>query len=208
MDPYRPVPSASDDPGEALEPALDDIHVDSWDSAWTTDLLEVIAVLTRLVALEPRQAELLSALLAGNLVTTAALTDRGLSWPTSDAYRKAPLGLGERTVAMGGEPWSPILVIADERSDRDAHRQDLAMHRLEGTPGDYWRTTFNLILDTVHFAPSHHSRMLQAADHYAFFVRRRLEVPRERNPDAERAMDSIATILCGDSAFGCGVWYP
>lgn len=103
---------------------------------------------------------------------------------------------------------SDVLVIADERSDRDSHRTDLAMHRLDGTPGDYWRTNFENILDTVHFAPSHHSRMLQAADHYAFFARRGIEVQHESDQRAEQAMARISQILTGKPSFGCGVWSP
>lgn len=101
-----------------------------------------------------------------------------------------------------------ILVIADERSDRDSHRRDLAMHRVYGTPGDYWRTTLDRILDTVHFAPSHHSRMLQAVDHYVFFTRRRLEVQKESDARAESAMERIMAIISGNQSQFCGVWTP
>ncbi len=60
------------------------------------------------------------------------------------------------------------LVIADERADRDRHRERFAVYQAYGTPGTYMHSTLDRILDTVHFAPSHHSRMLQIADVLAF----------------------------------------
>lgn len=60
------------------------------------------------------------------------------------------------------------LVIADDRSDRDRHRERFATYQTEGTPGVYMHTTLERLLDTVHFAPSQQSRMLQAADIMAF----------------------------------------
>lgn len=101
------------------------------------------------------------------------------------------------------------LVIADDRNDREARRQDLALHRVTGTPGDYWHTNFGAILDTLHFAPSHHSRMLQAADHVAFFYRRRQEINPERDPRAETVVARIAALLNAPTvAYQCGLWVP
>lgn len=101
------------------------------------------------------------------------------------------------------------LVIADERNDREARRQDLALHRVTGTPGDYWRTTFGSILDTLHFAPSHHSRMLQAADHVAFFFRRRREINPERDTRTEAVVARIAEQMSDPNvAYQCGLWVP
>jgi len=53
-----------------------------------------------------------------------------------------------------------------------------------------------------------HSRMLQAADHYASFTRRRLEVPREANERAEKVMAGLMETLDGPHSYECGVWSP
>ena len=51
------------------------------------------------------------------------------------------------------------LIIADDRHDRDRHRERFAIYQTEGTPGVYMQTNLDRLLDTVHFAPSHMSRM-------------------------------------------------
>ncbi|WP_171467693.1 DUF3800 domain-containing protein [Cellulosimicrobium sp. 72-3] len=115
----------------------------------------------------------------------------------------------QRIDAFASANRSHALVIADERDDRESHRANLALHRVTGTPGDYWRTNFNHILDTLHFAPSHHSRMLQAADHFAYFYRRRLEVPSENDARAEAVAQRIAqNVRAQGVAYNCGVWTP
>ncbi|MDP3967207.1 MAG: DUF3800 domain-containing protein [Nocardioides sp.] len=82
------------------------------------------------------------------------------------------------------------LVIADERGDRERHRERFATYQTEGTPGVYMHTTLSSLLDTVHFAPSHHSRMLQAADMLAFTYRRYRTVE-ETDPRAQKIMDRM-----------------
>lgn len=82
------------------------------------------------------------------------------------------------------------LVVADERGDRERHRQRFATYQAAGTPGVYMHTTLDSLLDTVHFAPSHHSRMLQAADMLAFTYRRHRTV-QESDARSERAMGQI-----------------
>lgn len=64
------------------------------------------------------------------------------------------------------------LIIADDRDDRERHREHFATYQTQGTPGEYMNTNLGQLLDTVHFAPSHRSRMLQAADVLAFLFRR------------------------------------
>jgi hypothetical protein len=86
------------------------------------------------------------------------------------------------------------LVIADERDDRDRHRELFASYQLDGTPGAYRRTRLDRLLDTVHFAPSHHSRMLQAADVVAFLWVRSRTVE-ESNPRQGRAVERMITAL-------------
>ncbi|WP_448222526.1 DUF3800 domain-containing protein [Gordonia iterans] len=82
------------------------------------------------------------------------------------------------------------LVIADERGDRERHRERFATYQTVGTPGVYLHTTLPSLLDTVHFAPSHHSRMLQAADMLAFTYRR-YETVRETDLRAQQVMDRL-----------------
>lgn len=64
------------------------------------------------------------------------------------------------------------LVIADDRDDRDSHRAHFAAYKNFGTPGAYMATNLDRILDTVYFAPSQPSRLLQAADILAFTYHR------------------------------------
>ncbi|MGL5818010.1 MAG: DUF3800 domain-containing protein [Phycicoccus sp.] len=86
------------------------------------------------------------------------------------------------------------LIIADDRHDRERHRERFATYQTEGTPGVYMQTTLDRLLDTVHFAPSHRSRMLQAADMLAF-VYRRLQTVTESDPRASREMARLRRTL-------------
>lgn len=98
------------------------------------------------------------------------------------------------------------LVIADERGDRERHRERFAIYQTEGTPGVYMHTTLDSLLDTVHFAPSHRSRMLQAADMLAFTYRRHYTV-RERDPRAQRIMDRMwSKLTSSGKLFKAGQW--
>ncbi len=56
---------------------LDRIQPDHWLAEYTTDLMDLLHVLGRLVALEPRQADLLERLCAGPLLTAQALEASG-----------------------------------------------------------------------------------------------------------------------------------
>ena len=78
------------------------------------------------------------------------------------------------------------LVIADELHEHDRHRRDLRDYKNVGTPG-YLSSRLPRIVDTIHFAPSHHSRLIQAADLVAFLHHRRQTNPREGDPRAARA---------------------
>lgn len=76
---------------------LDDIHVESWPSEWTIELIDLLTVLTRLVELEPAQADLLERILAGPIATKDDLAARGVKWPTTKkdrAPRRPGLGGG------------------------------------------------------------------------------------------------------------------
>ncbi|WP_230977343.1 type ISP restriction/modification enzyme [Georgenia yuyongxinii] len=76
------------EPGGRKGSPLDHLHVDTWDPDWTTEFIDLLTVLTRLVELEPAQADLLEGIVAGPLLTMDALTDAGVRWPTAAADRK------------------------------------------------------------------------------------------------------------------------
>jgi hypothetical protein len=54
---------------------LGDIQPDAWPAEYTTELLNLLNVLGRLVALEPAQASLLERICAGPILTEEALRD-------------------------------------------------------------------------------------------------------------------------------------
>ncbi len=56
---------------------LSNIQPDHWLAEYTSDLIDLLNVLGRLVALEPRQAELLEEILSGPLIDRATLTAAG-----------------------------------------------------------------------------------------------------------------------------------
>jgi len=94
------------------------------------------------------------------------------------------------------------LVIADERADRDRHRERFAVYQAYGTPGSYMHTRLERILDTVHFAPSHHSRMLQIADLLAFVWVRSLTVAERDDRQARTMSRLVDSILACSQAVG------
>ncbi|MFI6098156.1 type ISP restriction/modification enzyme [Lentzea sp. NPDC051213] len=69
--------------------ALDEIRPRSWTSAMTSELLNLLNVLERLVSLESAQADLLDRVLGGPQVTVADLT-RASVFPVSEESRKSP----------------------------------------------------------------------------------------------------------------------
>ncbi|MBA2324930.1 MAG: DUF3800 domain-containing protein [Pseudonocardiales bacterium] len=77
------------------------------------------------------------------------------------------------------------LLIADEVGTPDEYRQSLWHYQRTGTWG-YRRRQIRRIVDTLHFAPSKASRLVQAADMVAYLYRRRLAHV-ETDPRAERA---------------------
>lgn len=76
------------EPGGKKTSPLDDMHVDSWDPNWTSEFIDLLTVLTRLVDLEPAQAALLERIVDAPLLTMDDLTDAGVKWPTSPADRR------------------------------------------------------------------------------------------------------------------------
>jgi hypothetical protein len=56
---------------------LSDIQPTIWPAEYTTELLALLRVLTRLVALEPRQADLLSRIVVGPTIDSDTLSAAG-----------------------------------------------------------------------------------------------------------------------------------
>ena len=80
-------------PGGKKTSPLDYVHVDTWPAEWTTELIDLLTVLTRLVDLEADQAKLLDDVLAGDVLTMEALATQGVRWPSGPADRKPRYGL-------------------------------------------------------------------------------------------------------------------
>jgi hypothetical protein len=81
------------EPGGKKTSPLDHIHVTEWDPDWTAEFIDLLTVLTRLVALEPAQAELLPRILSAPVLTTKDLALAGTRWPANPADRKPRYGL-------------------------------------------------------------------------------------------------------------------
>lgn len=81
------------------------------------------------------------------------------------------------------------LVIADEVSDQARHRSDLLVYRTYGTTG-YRSTKLTRVIDTLHFAPSRASRLLQAVDMVAF-LRRRMRTHKESHERVARENERL-----------------
>lgn len=67
---------------------LDLIHVDEWDADWTSEFVDLLTVLTRLVEIEPAQEQLLTSIVAGPILTADDLHAAGVRWPTSNDDRR------------------------------------------------------------------------------------------------------------------------
>ncbi|MFD3510875.1 DUF3800 domain-containing protein [Nocardia sp. NPDC058666] len=83
----------------------------------------------------------------------------------------------------------PILVIADEVDGHDGHRKSLWEYQHTGTGGKDGKMLTN-VADTIHFAPSCDSRLLQAADlvSYMHYRMRRTQVADERAKKANEML--------------------
>lgn len=90
-------------PGGKKTSPLDDIHVDEWPHEWTLELTELLTVLTRLVSLEPAQAELLEQILAGSLVTKDELAAADVTWPETRDDRKPRRKVAADTLDIFGD---------------------------------------------------------------------------------------------------------
>jgi hypothetical protein len=69
--------------------ALDRIIPAEWDPDWTTEAIDLLTVLTRLVDLEPKQSHLLTRIRAAPTLTVSDLQTGGVRLPLASADRKA-----------------------------------------------------------------------------------------------------------------------
>jgi len=76
-------------PGGKKTSPLDDINFDHWTAQYTTELLDLLNVLSRCVALEPKQAELLERICDGPLITVTDLEQMKVL-PVPASARKTP----------------------------------------------------------------------------------------------------------------------
>lgn len=81
------------------------------------------------------------------------------------------------------------LVIADEIDGADDHRRHFRGYQAVGTGGSI-SSTLPCIVDTIHFAPSEASRLLQAADLVAY-LHRRLASGQDGDSRARRANETL-----------------
>ncbi|WKX69248.1 DUF3800 domain-containing protein [Streptomyces sp. XD-27] len=81
------------------------------------------------------------------------------------------------------------LVIADEIDGADDHRRHFRDYQTAGTGGSI-SSTLPRLVDTIHFAPSKASRLLQAADLIAY-LHRRLVSGQDGDPRARRANETL-----------------
>jgi hypothetical protein len=76
------------DPGGRRPSPLDRDYPDNWDPDWTTEAVDLLTVLTRLAGLEATQADLLSRILARELLSKDDLLASDARWPAAPRDRK------------------------------------------------------------------------------------------------------------------------
>lgn len=107
---------------------------------------------------------------------------------------------------------SLALVIADEIAEADQHREAFRDYQEVGT-GGYLSSTLPHLVDTIHFAPSKSSRLLQAVDLVAY-LHRRLHSRQDSDPRARKANLKLWSYIeprvvhnhCWDPMAYYGVW--
>ncbi|MEV4212535.1 DUF3800 domain-containing protein [Micromonospora sp. NPDC049662] len=111
----------------------------------------------------------------------------------------------ERVDAYAAKEEQLALVIADEVDNPARHRADLTRYRVDGT-GGYRSRQINRIVDTLHFAASHSSRLVQAVDLITFLHRRMATVAEadQRATAASARMWSWVEPL----VYHARCWYP
>jgi hypothetical protein len=98
-----------------------------------------------------------------------------------------------------------VVVTADEVHTQERHRSNFRSYRRVGTPG-YRSSRLPTLLDTLHFGPSQHSRLLQASDLVTYLWRRRHVV--EESDHRARAASDLAWAAVEDAIAAEHVWRP
>lgn len=97
------------------------------------------------------------------------------------------------------------LLIADEVDDQDIYRRDLWNYQRSATWG-YRSRQITRIVDTIHFAPSKASRLVQAADLIAYLARR-ITTHVETDPRARQA-NRVLWVRIEPQIVHKGCWWP
>lgn len=98
------------------------------------------------------------------------------------------------------------LIIADEIDDAAEHRRNF-WHFQRYSTGGYKARQIKRIVDTIHFAPSVSSRLLQAADLVAYLHHRRM-AKADRHARAIRANDALWGRIESQVLPGAQCWHP
>ena len=89
------------EPGGKKTSPLDHLHVETWDADWTTEFIDLLTVLTRLVELELAQTSLLGRILDAPLLTLERLRESGVRWPSKPVDRKPRFSV--HSASTGGQ---------------------------------------------------------------------------------------------------------
>jgi hypothetical protein len=111
----------------------------------------------------------------------------------------------ERLDGYGVARGENVLIIADEVDGQGEYRQALLTYQ-QGSTWGYRAQKITRVIDTIHFAPSHASRLVQGADLVAYLYRRRATKV-ESDARAERAWAATKErIIACQVHFHC--WHP
>lgn len=80
---------------------LDSVNIETWPADWNTELIDLLTVLTRLVRWEPDQKLLLDEIIAGQIMTRAALAGSGVRWPAPNDPARKPNYMAEAAEPLG-----------------------------------------------------------------------------------------------------------
>lgn len=109
----------------------------------------------------------------------------------AESERSALISLLKQVEAFAEEVDAHTLAVCDERRGGGFKHVGDIIHQMSislPTAASKRRTR---VLAPMCFAPSHESRVLQAADILAFVLRRRVLIPHEVSAKAQRAMDAL-----------------
>jgi Protein of unknown function (DUF3800) len=97
------------------------------------------------------------------------------------------------------------IMIADEVDGQDEYRRDLWQYQQSGTRG-YRKRQITRVVDTIHFAPSSSSRLVQAADLIAYMANR-IATLATTDPRARKANETIWARI-EPRVWHNGCWWP